>query len=329
MTAKSVEFTTGFVMNETGIVVAASPDDDPPFRPFTRIFQFTEQPSVDWWVHNEDWLARSITYFGPSGEIFDDTVVLSEDGHVQYLGEHAALTEKISGAGVHAEDSKGWGYLSDLQQIGDHLYASGYRGQVYKRRGPNDWIHFDEGLLQTPDTPMEQSIALSVINGPHENAIYAAGYEGSAGHPPKAFFWNGERWREIQLPPVAEGINNMYIESEQRIWMCGSNGTLLLGNAVDGFNSLSAVEDNQWFLSICKYRDLIFLGSNLGLFFYDPNNHAQGIREVKTNLQPELQDANIVDCAGEVLWSIGPKDIARFDGKTWTRVDHPDNPPIR
>ena len=111
--------------------------------------------------------------------------------------------------------------------------------------------------------------------------------------------------------------------------MCGSNGTLLLGNADEGFKSLSTVEDNQLFTSVCKYRDLIFLASNVGLYFYDPSQHEQGINRVKTNLTPELQDANIVDSAGEVLWSIGPKDIARFDGKTWTRVDHPDNPPIR
>jgi hypothetical protein len=44
---------------------------------------------------------------------------------------------------------------------------------------------------------------------------------------------------------------------------------------------------------------------------------------------PELQDAHVVDACDGVLWSIGEKDIARFDGKQWVRVDHPDNPPIR
>ena len=43
---------------------------------------------------------------------------------------------------------------------------------------------------------------------------------------------------------------------------------------------------------------------------------------------PELQDANVVDSVEGVLWSIGPKHIARFDGQSWSRIHHPDNPPI-
>lgn len=50
--------------------------------------------------------------------------------------------------------------------------------------------------------------------------------------------------------------------------------------------------------------------------------------KVVTDLHPDLQDANIVDSYDKVLWSIGPKDIARFDGKKWERIHHPDNPRI-
>ena len=67
--------------------------------------------------------------------------------------------------------------MADIQQIGEHLYACGYKGQVYKRLGAGDWRHVDGGLLQNPKTPQQNRIALSVINGPHESAIYAAGYQ--------------------------------------------------------------------------------------------------------------------------------------------------------
>lgn len=72
----------------------------------------------------------------------------------------------------------------------------------------------------------------------------------------------------------------------------------------------------------------MYLASNLGLFIYDPNDHEAGIQKVVTDLHPDLQDANIVDSYDKVLWSIGPKDIARFDGKKWERIHHPDNPRI-
>jgi hypothetical protein len=323
-----ITFSTGFVMNGEAIVLAGAADDLPPFAPFTRIFQLNLTNPPYWWAHDENWRTCAISYFGTREGNFDDAVVLSEEGDVQYLGDHPPLKERIHSAGVFNDNAQGWGYLADIQQIGEHLYACGYKGQVYKRFGKNDWRHIDVGLLQDPKTIQECRIALSVINGGHENAIYAAGYLHADWLPPKAFFYNGQKWIELQLPEVAERITNMYVESESRIWMCGSNGTLLLGNAQAGFKSLSAVDDNQLFLSICKFQDKIYLGSNLGLFFYDPANHEAGIRKVKTNLRPDLQDANIVDCTSTMLWSIGTKDIARFNGKTWERIQHPDNPRI-
>jgi hypothetical protein len=324
-----ITFTTGFAMLADVAFAAGAGDAFEDFAPFTRVVEYSATDSPHWWRHDQDWRACSMTYFGPQNEIFDDAVVLSEEGHVRYIGDHEPRLEKILGAGVHCDDAAGWGYLADIQQIGEHLYASGYRGQVYKRFGPDDWRHVDEGILQSKDVPRDQVIDLSAVNGPHEQAIYAVGYQYAEWYPPRAFFFNGNKWREIELPSVAERLTNIYVESEDRIWFCGANGTLLLGNANDGFKSLSTVEDNQLFLSVCRFQDQMYLGSNLGLFVYDPNRHDDGILPVRTKLKPELQDANIVDCAGDVLWSIGPKDIARFDGKTWTRIDHPDNPPIR
>ena len=323
-----VTFSTGCTINSDAIVLAGSGDDLPPFAPFTRVFQFNMLEPPHWWAHDEEWRACSVSYFGAANEELDDAVVLSEEGHVQYLGDHDPLLEKIPGAGVYSKDAKGWGYLADIQQIGEHLYACGYKGQVYKRLGAGDWRHVDGGLLQNPKTPQQNRIALSVINGPHESAIYAAGYQHAEWLPPKAFFFNGKQWFELKLPQVAERIVNMYVESEQHIWMCGSNGTLLLGNATDGFRSLSTVDDNQLFTSICKFQDKMYLASNLGLFVYDPKDHKAGIQKVTTDLAPDLQDANVVDSYDKVLWSIGPKDIARFDGKKWERIHHPDNPRI-
>lgn len=320
-----VTFIVGMAFTKDSIVIAAAGDDLDVYAPLTRLFQYHHEPTR-WWSHDVEWRASAVTYFGPEQEAFDDFVVMSEEGHVHYVGEHDPVTEKIPGAGVFSEDAEGWGYLSGLKQIGQHLYACGGGGQIYKRVQPLHWVHMDKGLLQTPGVP--ESLLLSAIDGPHEDAIYTAGSLSAMGHPPKVYFWNGLVWRELPLPPVAERINAIHVESESRIWLCGANGTLLLGNEHDGFKSLSTVNDNQLFYSICLYQGIAVMGSNLGLFCYDPKHPEQGIRELITGLTPELQDANVVDAVDGVLWSIGSKDIARFDGKTWERIHHPDNPPI-
>lgn len=327
-------FRTGYAgAFDDEIYISAAADIYDAFEKYTALYTWSpelakqEKHASPWIYKSEDWLVFSVTGFFKKNTGDWWYCALCEEGRILFTGG-GYTTEEIPGAGVNRSDSVGWGYLSDIQQIGDHLYACGYSGQVYKRWGINDWRHMDAGLLQDPKTPMEDTVALSVINGPHENAIYAAGYQHAEWLPPKAFFFNGRQWFELKLPEVAERIVNMYVESEQRIWMCGANGTLLLGNATDGFKSLSTVDDNQLFTSICKFQDKMYLASNLGLFIYDPNDHEAGIQKVVTDLHPDLQDANIVDSYDKVLWSIGPKDIARFDGKKWERIHHPDNPRI-
>ncbi len=323
-----ITFTTAMAIDCNYLYIAAAGDQHEPFYPYTRLVQFNGDEEPHWSKHDVLWRACSVCSLLPNDENEPWFLcALSEEGNIEFMGEYQPIIEKIPGAGVFSEDAEGWGYLSDLQQIGEHLYAAGYAGQVYKRLGPNRWVHVDDDILQPTGMRGEQ-YSVQVINGPHEDAIYVAGCTNAPYYPARASYWNGKTWTDLQLPESAERVTNIYVESEQRIWMCGANGTLLLGNAQDGFHNLSGVEDNQLFLSLCKFQEKIYLGSNLGLFVYNPADHAAGIRKVITDLMPDLQDANIVDSVDDILWSIGPKDIARFDGEHWERIHHPDNSPI-
>jgi hypothetical protein len=324
-------FSTAYVVSDEQIYVAASADSYEDFAKFTALYKWCPalsdgDPEANWRYKNVNWRATSVTALIPSEGEDWWLCAASEDGEIQ-LSNNGFSVEIVQGAGVHSETAGGWGYLSDLQQIGEHLYVAGYAGQVYKRLGPNQWIHFDEGILQSSGMQGGQ-YSVQVINGPHEEAIYVAGCVNAPYYPARASFWDGKSWQDIKLPEIAERITNLYIGSESEVWMCGANGTLLLGNAIEGFKSLSTVDDNQLFLSICKFHDLIYLGSNLGLFVYNPNEHSKGIRKVASGMTPEIQDANIVDSVDKFLWSIGSKDIARFDGVKWERIHHPDNAKI-
>ncbi len=319
-------FRTGRAMTLDFLCLSAAMDLLPDHEPYTRVVTYDEQDPHIWTFHEEEAIVTSVGVYRYPASGLRCFVTLTEDGEVGFMDDEWPEAEKIPGAGLNSPDATGWGYMSDLRQIGEHLYACGGAGQVYKRVAPNQWEHMDQGLLQAPD--VSERILPRAIHGPDESDIYLVGCVSASGLPPIAYHWDGARWQLLPLPEVAERITNIHVESKDRIWLCGSNGTLLLGNARDGFRSLSTVDDNQLFLSITLFEGRAYLGSNLGLFMYDPANATAGIRPVVTGLEPELQDANVVDSVEGVLWSIGPKDIARFDGQSWSRIHHPDNPPI-
>ena len=323
----AVTFTCGLAYGACRLFLSASPDSDPPYAPYTVWYQHYFGDDEPWSHYVTRWWGVACTRYVNGASPDDWSLVgMSNEGELDFNDGGDPVIEKIPGAGVNSPDATGWGYMSDLRQIGEHLYACGGAGQVYKRVAPNQWEHMDQGLLQAPD--VSERILPRAIHGPDESDIYLVGCLSASGLPPLVYHWDGSRWLQLPLPEVAERITNIHVESRDRIWLCGSNGTLLLGNARDGFRSLSTVDDNQLFLSVTLFEGRAYLGSNLGLFVYDPADAAAGIRPVVTGLVPELQDTNIVDSVEGVLWSIGPKDIARFDGQSWTRIHHPDNPPI-
>jgi hypothetical protein len=247
---------------------------------------------------------------------------LSEEGFVGVSGDDYLVFEKITGAGVNMPDSENWGYLNRLRYLHGTLYAIGNSGQVYRRLGTDQWEHMDEGLLQPPITvPREitDMIDLEDIGGPAPDDLYACGgftY---------LFHWNGTVWSRLKMPDHVRRPKEICVISADVIYVCGYNGCLLKGNARDGFVDVSTHDINADFLSIHRFGDTLFLAAAEGLYTYD----GKAIKPYSTKLKPKLQDAHQLDSADGVLWSFGYKDLAYFDGKTWTRVHHPDNPKIK
>ena len=280
-------------------------------------FDETEDPQWDIW--ESDFPAISIAYEQDT-EGLRGTIALDKDGAAYFLAE--GQDEIIPGAGLYRYDSEGYGYVECIRQIGQSLYVCGYAGQVYQRRGPGDWVHLDDGLLQT-ELHLQPRISLRSIDGPHERAIYVAGCLVENGLPPFLAYYNGQHWRRLSVPANAEQLTGVYAESAERIWLCGANGTLLLGNAERGFVNLSKDTDNAFFYNITRHQGRLYLSSNLGLFVYNPERPDQGIARVLTGLTPELEGVVSVGCDKHVLWVLAAQDLVRFDGQRWERMEQP------
>lgn len=267
--------------------------------------------------------------------------VLSREGQVRLYGPGGKPdhTYQIPEAGVFGNAAVGLGYVNRIRAIGDGLFVCGQSRQVYRfawdgrNLASGRWVDMAGAMRQPPiaeppddadadafDQWLDDNDAIDLvdIDGPSERDLYAVGDE--------CWHWNGAEWRQLALP-TDEFLNAIKVRSPELIYLVGHNGTLLAGNARSGFRELSAVEDNQNFIGVEWFADRLFLASNLGLFTYDPRTAR--IEPYRTDLKPDLRDTHVLEARDGVLWSIGFKDLAWFDGQRWTRVDHPDNPPIR
>lgn len=330
-------FTRAKAASRDLLCVSAIPDGSDFFEePFTRLCRYdhSDPGSVKWIYDDVDVALRGIdTSCGHRASRFGEKfhfTLLSDEGDVVFMKPPIFPREKIAGAGISSLDSKHWGRMQTIRWIGDHFYACGNGGQVYKRSsglsGEAAWDQLDQNLLRNPKSAGEVFEIYYCIDGPSEEEIYVCGSHGTI------LVWDGATF--TRLPPITDAtLVDIFVEDERSVWICGRDGTLLKGNRRNGFQPVDRSSDLQLlsshvFLSVTKYEGKIYLASNAnpcGLFVYQGDR----LEQVSSGLKPDILDVHTVDSVDGVLWVVGSKDILRFDGKTWERIDHVDNKPIR
>lgn len=285
-------------------------------------------PDTPWAYHDyEDNIVSVHAYRGDIEDLPDGSrfVALGRHGTVRFNQRNEpTFVEQISEAGM--VEGRFGGLMSNLRQIDGQLWACGQHGQVYRRFGRDDWRRADAGIRVDVNPAayagnVEQMLEkistapmLNCIDGTSGNDVYVVGMQGFMAH------FDGTQWTEMALP-VDEHLEWVRCYGPEEVLVCGHNGTLLKGNSRSGFKSVSGIDDHQTFVCVAKFNDKVYLSAEEGLFLWD----GKKIASVKTKLKPELQDAWRLDQADGYLWSVGVSDMARFDGKTWERIQHPDN----
>ncbi len=77
----------------------------------------------------------------------------------------------------------------------------------------------------------------------------------------------------------------------------------------------------EYFWGLEHFEGKVYLSALKGLFIFDGTS----VERLTTGLKPEIGGYRLAARNG-VLWSFGVDDLAKFDGKKWTRLKHPDNP---
>lgn len=268
---------------------------------------------------------------------------MSEEGDVRLYGPGGKpdRTLQIPDAGVFRPSAAGYGYVNRIRAIGQGLYVCGANRQVYRyqpgERNPLSGRFLDiAGPMRQPPlgkAPAEQGAEFSEwaakdivlfndIAGSGEQDIYVTGDQTA--------HFDGTTWRPIELPVINETMHVIKVFGAQRVLIGGSNGYLFVGNAREGFRNISHLDDNATITGLEWFDSRLFVATDKGLFTYDPQS--QRLQAFATGLEPELQDAHLLEAKDGVLWSFGYKDLAYWDSAgsstRWVRVHHPDNPRI-
>lgn len=306
------------------LAIAAVIDGMETYYPFCRFcfYDHDDPPGTRWGDRRLDFRVHGVTLFQRPG--FDDGrrfCLVSAEGDVAFI-EDPIVVERIPGAGIESPDSNFHGRMENIRTIGERLYACGGGGQFYRRETSGTWRHLDPSFLQQPGVPVQDYMICNAIDGPNEDEVYICGYRGLL------LFWDGKSARRLACPTDAN-LGDILVEDARTIWVCGSKGTLLRGNHRDGFARVPGVRGRSLFQSMTMFDDKLYLaasaGDPWGLFVYDYGF----LRRVETGLTPEIDDPHVVDAQHDVLWAVSLKDIVRFDGTRWERIDFPGNDPIR
>lgn len=307
-------------VGKNSVCIAAIPEDFDTYDRFTRLVFYTHD-TRRWSSEAFDCRVQAITLYRPEAEASSKYTALSAEGDIVILSA-TTQSERIVGAGIESADSRFYGRMHGLRVIGEGLYACGDGGQFYRRRGRGDWLHLDPRFLQPPDTPFGNKLMMVQIDGPSETEIYICGYNG------RLLFYDGSVARPIELDTDAHLVD-ILVEDERSIWICGSKGVLLRGNHRDGFTRVPGVTGQSLFNSMTLFDDTLLIAASSGrpngLFVYDYGF----LRPYETGLDPEIKYPHTLTARDGIIWAVATKDMIRFDGRRWERIDFPGNDPIR
>ena len=317
----AVSYYDAFILMKNGVVFFSKLDalehDD---YSHSRVF--------DW--HNGRWGHRDIPFMVNSG-----IAVIPASKNPPYLvfslGLMSGAVEVYwpKGAKIEyeflpgASKERGLLHLQQIREIGDSLYVVGPDNQIFRRLN-GKWEVYNQGVetpsldefrVRNPDDAMGAFLrycSLNSIDGSGGQDLYAVGDDGVIVHRGTG------AWTFLPKATNAELRRVRQIDAKT-VYAVGQRGTLLKGNAADGFQVIPTnISDDFWGLEWFNGK-LYIGGATRGVFVYDGQS---------VNPAPGLPafDCHTLHAKDGQLLAVGAKAVyLTDDAKTWTFLQNPDN----
>lgn len=242
-----------------------------------------------------DWDASAIAIaWKPTPKI----VVIGEDGHVVTRSGNKTKNESLP---------KGSGkVIRNAKTIDGYVYACGMKRHVFKRIDENKWTDISAAAPQSP----EQAVGFEALDGYSNNEIYAVGWAGEIWH------FDGSTWNQEEIATDMI-LTSVCCAPDGFVYVAGQKGAFLRGrkNNWEIIRGKSPYSEDFW--DLCWYEGQLYVATMGGLYI---------LKGDELNLV-EFGSIGPLSCfslttAEKVLWSIGHKDIASYDGKKWQKHDY-------
>ena len=225
--------------------------------------------------------------------------VVGVQGQVQFVGGGDIHEELIAdGKFIAAE----LGLLRGARAIEGVLYVCGMERQVFRRDGRDAWRYISSAIPS-----YEGVVGFESIDGFSANEIYAVGWKG------EIWQYDGKTWQHHD-----SGTNSVLVDvvcaGDGVVYAIGRGRKLVVGRGAAWQTIDLGVPVELW--SLAWFEGTLYACSTRDIFKWDGADFQPLV--IEGDRPKTLQYLNVGEGG---LCAIGPKDLFRFDGTTWTRID--------
>ncbi|WP_415182318.1 hypothetical protein [Phaeovulum sp.] len=196
--------------------------------------------------------------------------------------------------------------IRGVSEAGRDIVACGANLRVYRRLGPDNWEEFGPGDNMSDEF---QNNHLESIGGYSESEIYATGRDGMI------WWYDGAHWTGVQCATNLAFLSVVCAE-DGYVYVGGINGIMAKGRR-DEFVVYTPPAPLRDIWALQDFRGAIYCAMTRALLTWTPD---EGFVPVPEAMLLAKTFYNLGK-GKEVLWSLGEKDVLRFDGAAWTRID--------
>lgn len=268
------------------------PEEDDPLepQPTTLFFFYPDEVPEERWAHRGPVPAQAV-YLCPAFTPKEQWIAVFSDGDVWAIGGGDDGPES-------SIDGNRSVYVRALRSIRGVPHAVGPKA-VWRRDAADQWSRLGDGL--------DGNVDLRDVAGfDTDGSVYACGED-------KLWCHDGHRWSPVEIAGAAK-IERVHCGADGRIYLVDRAAELLAGTPETGWIRASMPNEER-VVAVVGYGDRLLVTSQRGLY------EMQGARIVSSSLPPPPLDSfTSLDARDGVLFAVGRRQAAFYDGARWNRI---------